>query len=624
MNLKMILSGLLTALTVIVHAQSGAVSAVNFVIEPYLQQVNNDSFHMLWETSLPGKGIVKLGVAELNVLKPKLDREFREETSDVFHQVSVSGLKPDVHYFYQVLTISGKGDTLLGQVTPLSIPDYSRMPVSFTVVGDTQGNPKVWGRIAGLMQRERPSFLIHVGDMVQYGPHKDDWTDEFFRPAAQLFRFYPIYPAIGNHEMNHNWFYQYFCLPQPEWFYTVKKGNVLFVFADTNKDILPGSAQYKKLENLLASAGENWKIVIHHHPVYTSSENSYGNSWFQGQQHGDPNEMHLKKLYETYGVDLVFCGHIHMYERTWPIVNDQIDYENGVTYVTTGGGGGSLDKAAANKTWFSAKTRATHHFLDITITGKHLFAKAIDTTGVAFDSWTITKTNDSQRLNAPLITGTKQYFADSTTVTIENLNPLSQLYYQINKGPLNSTLEKSVKLKLDATATVSAYLKFQTEKSVTAEKKFVKLPVFPATKKSSVKVHAEYVEGDWIWIPDFSKTRPKQTFELDSISLTPIQPRAKDHFAVRFTGSFSVPETNVYRFLLESFDGSKLIIDGKEIIDNDGIHYEISKENFVALEKGIHSFEVQYFDFVRRETLNLWIGTSPEKMRWFNEFIIRK
>jgi hypothetical protein len=63
-----------------------------------------------------------------------------------------------------------------------------------------------------------------------------------------------------------------------------------------------------------------------------------------------------------------------------------------------------------------------------------------------------------------------------------------------------------------------------------------------------------------------------------------------------FQGRFHVPETNVYRVLLESYDGSRLLIDGREVINNDGMHYEIRMDNYVALEKGEHSFEVHYFD----------------------------
>ena len=621
MNLRIIILGLLSTLNIFSYSQSKTVSHPDFIVTPYLQQLNDDSFHVLWETSLPGKGAVKLGVAEFNVLKPKLDRLFQEEVTGVFHHVTVTGLKVDEHYFYQSITISEKGDTLLGPVTPLHIPDYEQMPISFSVVGDTQGNPKVWRRIATLMERERPSFIIHVGDLVQYGPHKDDWTDEFFKPAAQLLRFYPLYPAIGNHEMNHEWFYRYFYLPDPEWFYTVKKGNALFIFVDTNKDILPGSEQYRKLEKLLASSGETWKIMVHHHPVYSSSENSYGNSWFQRQQHGDPNEMHLNKLYETYGVDMVFNGHIHMYERTWPIANNKIDFVNGVTYITLGGGGGTLDKAAANKTWYAARTRNTHHFLDLSIAGHTLFARAIDTTGVVFDSWAIEKGMDYKRINAPLIIGTRQYFIDTTTVAIQNLNLRGEISYQLSGNEVNVSEKNSVKISLNETTTVFAFIQDQEQKSNIVEKTVVRLPVFPALKKANKGVKATYVEGDWIALPDFDKLKPLRVFNLDSVSLQLIQPRVKDHFAVRFTGSIVIPETDVYRFLMESFDGSKLFIDEQEIISNDGIHYEISKENFVALEKGLHSFEIRYFDFVRRETLNIWMGTQSGEMKNFNVFI---
>ncbi|OFX34058.1 MAG: hypothetical protein A2W90_01025 [Bacteroidetes bacterium GWF2_42_66] len=603
------------------HGQS--VSHSDFVVQPYLQQVTDDSFRVLWETSLPGKGAVQFGVAEFNVLKPKLDQLFQDETSGTFHKIIVDGLKVDGHYFYQALTIGENGDTLKGPVTPIHIPDYTQMPVSFTVVSDTQGNPTVWGKIAELMQRERPSFVIHAGDLVQYGPHKDDWTDEFFKPAAELFRFYPLYPAIGNHEMNHDWFYQYFDLPSPEWFYTLKKGNVLFVFVDTNKDILPGSEQYKKLEKILASSKDLWKIMVHHHPVYTSSENSYGNTWFQKQAHGDPNEMHLKRLYETYGVNLVLFGHVHSYERTWPIANEKVDQENGVTYLNLGGGGGRLDKAGANKTWYAARTRSCHHFLNVSIADNTLYASTIDTAGVTFDSCTIDRKN-AGRPNAPYMGNSKQYFIGSTTAFIQNESQHGTIYYSMNGKDYKKGKGNELKIPVNATSEISAYIENTGQKSRIATKNFEKLEILPSVKNTEAGVKATYYEGNWIALPDFDKIEPVKTFNLDSVSLQNIQPRVQDHFAVRFTGNFSVPETDVYRFLLESFDGSKLFIDGQEVISNDGIHYEISKENFVALEKGLHSFEIQYFDFLRRETLNIWTGTEPEKMKWFNEFIVRK
>ncbi len=596
---------------------------LNFVVEPYLQQVNDNSFQVLWETTTTGRGFVKLGIAEYNAMKPNLNQSFEEKTAGTFHTVTVTGLKKDAHYFYQALTFNSSGDTLQGPVTPIYIPDYANMPVSFAVIGDTQNSPVIWGKLSELIYQEHPSFLIHVGDLVQNGRDKTDWVDEFFKPAKNLFRFCPFYSAIGNHEQNHPNYYQYVSLPGNEWFYNVEKGDVLFVFTDTNKDILPGSKQYNDLEQILASSGKKWKIVIHHQPVYTSSDNSYGNTWYQQSLHGDPNEVHLKKLYETYGVDLELNGHIHLYERTWPLFSDKVDLVRGVTYITTGGGNDEYSGFAANKAWYDARTRVGNHFLYISIANNKLYGRTIDINGNVFDDWTIEKEPTFKQLNAPKITDEKQYFTDTISVIIKNLNEKGTISYQLNDIPAKTTSNKSVKLHLTETTMISACIQDNEVKSRLVEKKFEKIPVFSEVKNISKQVKADYYEGNWTALPDFNEIKPLKTFALDSVSLQSVQPKAKDHFAVRFTGSFSIPDKNVYRLLLESFDGSKLIIDGHEMINNDGIHYEIKKENFVALEKGAHTFEVQYFKYLRRPTLNIWIGSARDKMMNFNLLVIK-
>ncbi|HPT21333.1 MAG TPA: metallophosphoesterase [Bacteroidales bacterium] len=616
---KILALGAALGLCVISAAQ--APSEIRFIVEPYVQQVNEDSFSILWETSEPGKDIVYLAPGELNILSPAFKQTAVVEKFDIFHNVKITGLKSGRSYFYKVVSVSQSGDTVCGPVTPLSIPDYNQMPVSFAVVGDTQHNPLVWGRLSNLIYREHPSFIVHAGDLVRRGPDKDYWTEEFFKPAKDILRFFPIYPAPGNHEQNADWYYRYFDLPSPEWFYTVKKGNVIFIFVDTNKDILPGSAQYKNLEKLLASSGETWKIMVHHHPVYSSSENSYGNTWYQLAVHGDPNVMHLKRLYETYGVDMVLNGHVHNYERTWPINNEKVDPVNGVTYVTLGGGGGVLDKAAANKTWYDAKTRDVHHFLNVNIVGNTMFAQAIDSAGITFDSWIIEKPVNYNRINPPLLTADKQYFIDSTTVFVQKEESQHGDIYFKEKGEFRICKTSETKICIHETTLMSAYVQ-DGNKSRVAEKKIEKLLISPARKKGEKKVKADYCEGNWITLPDFNRQKIIRSFILDSVTLAKIQPRVDDHFAVRFTGSFIIPETDVYRFLLESFDGSRLYLDGKELINNDGIHYEISKEAFAALEKGIHSFEVLYFDFARRETLNLKIGTQTGEMFNFNKLVM--
>lgn len=601
-------------------AQTYSTRQLDFIIEPYLQQLNDTSFKILWETSVPAKGFVRLGIVDFNVLKPNFNKLFHEKKISNYHNVLANELKTGEKYFYQVFAVAENSDTLFGPITPITIPDYTKMPVSFAVIGDTQLEhaKEIWGSLSELIFQERPSFVVHVGDLVRSGLSKNEWVDDFFKPARNLLRFYPLYPTLGNHEKNSKWYYQYFDLPDPEWFYTIKKGNVLFIFADTNRDILPGSEQYRKLEKVLASSQDKWKIIVQHHPVYVSEEGFYGNTWFQKAVHGDPNDMHLKKLYEMYGVDLVLNGHAHFYERTWPVANDRIDTQNGVTYITTGGGNSDFSKFAVNKSWYDARTRAVNHFLYINIVDNTLYGQAIDSTGNIFDNWKIEKLGQ-KKLNVPSVFAKKQYFIDSTTIVIQNPNSSGEINFSLNSEAYKTGMKKEIRIFESTNVTV--FINDGPNQSLNAKKTFEKLPMLKSIKKGKRNVEATYYEGDWIALPDFTREKALRSFSLDSVTLTEIKPRRKDHFAVRFTGSFQIPETNVYRFLMESFDGSKLFIDGKEIISNDGIHYEIRKENYIALEKGIHNFEVQYFDFVRRETLKILIGSENKKMDSFNQYM---
>jgi 3',5'-cyclic AMP phosphodiesterase CpdA len=51
-------------------------------------------------------------------------------------------------------------------------------------------------------------------------------------------------------------------------------------------------------------------------------------------------------LLKAGGVDLVFCGHQHVYVRSYPLRAGQIDYENGITYVVGNAGQKFYSKAS--------------------------------------------------------------------------------------------------------------------------------------------------------------------------------------------------------------------------------------------------------------------------------------
>ena len=69
-----------------------------------------------------------------------------------------------------------------------------------------------------------------------------------------------------------------------------------------------------------------------------------------------------------------------------------------------------------------------------------------------------------------------------------------------------------------------------------------------------------------------------------------------DFFYIRWNGTISIPKDGSYTFTLESDDGSRLFIDGKQVIDHDGLHEMQEKTGNVELKAGDHSIKVEFFD----------------------------
>lgn len=72
--------------------------------------------------------------------------------------------------------------------------------------------------------------------------------------------------------------------------------------------------------------------------------------------------------------------------------------------------------------------------------------------------------------------------------------------------------------------------------------------------------------------------------------------KLEDNFAVRFSGYLKIPQTSNYLFRLRSDDGSRLLIDGQEIINHDGPHGPSPKDGEIALTAGNHPFVIDYYE----------------------------
>jgi len=103
-----------------------------------------------------------------------------------------------------------------------------------------------------------------------------------------------------------------------------------------------------------------------------------------------------------------------------------------------------------------------------------------------------------------------------------------------------------------------------------------------------------YYEGKFTKLPDFSQLKPNETGEAMSFDIG-LAKRA-DNFAFVFEGYLNIAKAGDYTFHLDSDDGSRLEIDGKQVVINDGIHPKNRRSGKVRLEPGMHELRVEYFE----------------------------
>jgi cytochrome c2 len=104
----------------------------------------------------------------------------------------------------------------------------------------------------------------------------------------------------------------------------------------------------------------------------------------------------------------------------------------------------------------------------------------------------------------------------------------------------------------------------------------------------------EYFEGSFSSTTKLDPKKRKDSGVIDSFKLTP--KKRTQNIGFRFTGFIKVPKDGSYTFYLTSDDGSRLVIDGKLVVDNEGVHAPQEKRGTIQLEAGEHILQVAYFN----------------------------
>jgi predicted phosphodiesterase len=245
--------------------------------------------------------------------------------------------------------------------------------VRFAVIGDMGTGEKPQYEVADQMIRDRQKFpfefVIALGDDLYGGSDPSDYESKFERPYKLLLDAgVNFYAVLGNHDSPNERFYKPFNMNGQK-YYTYKKGNVRFFALDSN---YMNPQQLVWLEKELQNAESDWKICYFHHPLYSS-----------GAFHGSSTELRisLEPLFVKYGVQVVFAGHDHVYERVKP--------QKGIHYFTEGSSGslrkGNLRKKGLTEVGYDQDRT----FMLVEIAGDELYFQTISRTGLTVDSGVI-------------------------------------------------------------------------------------------------------------------------------------------------------------------------------------------------------------------------------------------
>jgi 3',5'-cyclic AMP phosphodiesterase CpdA len=363
----------------------------HFTAGPALNATATNSVSIVWEADRPASAVVEYGRSI------PLEHRIEVPADGRIVKARLDGLEASTPYLYRITSTDAEGRSIESGLLTFKTAVTEDQAFSFAVIGDTESRPHINDRIAKLIWDQRPDFVINCGDLTDGGeePHKFEWNLEYFLGMSQLASRIPIFPVPGNGESDLYWYDRFHDLPGEPGVYSFRFGNAEFFMLDSNRaeeEFREGGRQYEWLREKLAASDATWKFAAHHHPVYTSDEDDYGNTW-RGEQSplGDINVRRVMSLYEEFGVDAVFFGHLHTYERSWPVRGGQVNASEGVVYIQSGGAGGHLENFAPTRSWFKRQTMRGHHYCMLDIAGGTLEFRMYSTDGSLRDLMTLSK-----------------------------------------------------------------------------------------------------------------------------------------------------------------------------------------------------------------------------------------
>jgi predicted phosphodiesterase len=331
--------------------------------------------------------------------------------SGYIHHVILTNLEPDSEYYYQCgdFIVDDTSDILFFKT--LTSPGSNKQ-ITFGVLGDIGQTFNSVSTVNHLIKANDISMILHAGDLSYADCDQTLWDSygEMIEPLASST---PWMVCPGNHEIEFNgtdymnlytaFEHRYrmpylkkaifgdviikssinpntgapYCTPsifQSEYnfgnsFFSFESGlaHIIYLNPYTNSSVT--STQYNWLKNNLLTVNRGitpWIIVVMHCPWYSSNMNHYTD--VQTVQMRES----MEKLFYQYRVNIVFNGHVHDYERTYPVFKNSTDIY-GTVYITIGNAGnleGLDNKYFAQPTWSAFRNGTEYGYGKLTILNK--------------------------------------------------------------------------------------------------------------------------------------------------------------------------------------------------------------------------------------------------------------
>lgn len=303
------------------------------MVVSWITQQRNPGFIQYWST--PNKVITRLA---------SIDTFTNGGWQGYILNVTISDLSENMRYSYRV------GSDRYGWSSEFTFKtfvnsNYSNLPVRWAISGDigaSDSSNNTLNNLVKLIQNRRIDGLIHCGDIGYADGIQRIW-DLFGRKIEPVTSTIPYMVTPGNHEIayvtylgletfHNRWFMPYYYAPNSAdsypYFYSIDYGNLHIISLNTEHPLnFPyiSDLQYKWLELDLIKANQArqshpWIIVTTHRPFYCTSTRTR-----ECKIYGDVLLERLEDLLARYNVDIVFSGHLHYYERTWPVFKNITD-----------------------------------------------------------------------------------------------------------------------------------------------------------------------------------------------------------------------------------------------------------------------------------------------------------